>query len=331
MDAYQRDHPAIGLPVAVVYKYGDDGGGHLAALVTYYGFVSLFPLLLLGSTVLGIVLEGDPELQQRILDSAMSQIPVVGADLARPEQLGGGVLGILIGGAGAIYGALGVGQAVQNASNTAWNVPRHLRPNPFTGRLRSAGLAAVIGSNVIATTAAAGVVGRADFLGPATSVLAFAVTFGVHLATFAVVLRLSAASGPPWRRVLPGAVLASVAWIALQYGGVAFVGRYVASSPSTNGVFAVVLGLLAFLYLTSVAIVLSIELNVVLAENLYPRSLLTPFTDDVVLTEADEHSYEEIAKAQKLKGFQQIEVSFEPENETEPEHEPERHRDQPVP
>lgn len=310
IDAFQRRRRAAGLPLGVVYKFVDDTGPHLAALITYYGFISLFPLLLLGSTVLGIVLDGNPELQARIIESAMAQVPGLQQDLARPDGLGGGVAGVLIGVLGALYGASGVGQAVQNASNTAWNVPRHLRPNPVTSRVRSAGLAALIGLNVVGTTVVAGLIGSAGFLGPLGSVLVLVTTLAVHVATFASVFRLSAAKALDWRTVLPGSVLAGLAWLGLQYVGVAYVGRYVASSSVTNGVFAVVLGLLAFLYLAAVLVVVAIELNVVLAEHLYPRSLLTPFTDDVELTEADEQTYEEMAKAQALKGFQRIEVEF---------------------
>ena len=90
VDAFQQRHPAIGTPLAVVYKYVDDGGPQLAALITYYAFVSLFPLLLLASTVLGFVLSGDSELQQRLLDTALAQLPVVGDDLQRPQGIVGG-------------------------------------------------------------------------------------------------------------------------------------------------------------------------------------------------------------------------------------------------
>lgn len=311
LDAHQRRNRLTGGVIGVVYKFVDDAGTHLAALITYYGFVSLFPLLLLGSTVLGIVLAGSPELRERILEAAVSQLPGLEQDLASPEGLGGGAIGIVVGLLGATYGALGVGQAVQNASNTAWNVPRHRRPNPFLARARSAGLAALIGVDVVGTTVVAGIVGAADFLGPLGSVLVLVGTLVVHCLVFAAVFRLSAAHGPSWREVAPGAAFAAVAWLGLQYVGVAYAGRSAGTTSVTNGVFAVVLGLLAFLYLAGVLVVLAIELNVVLAERLYPRSLLTPFTDDVDLTEADEQTYEEMAKAQQLKGFQRIEVAFE--------------------
>jgi len=90
LDRYQRRHRRAGFPLAVVYKFVDDDGYFLAALLTYYGFLAIFPLLLLSSTVLGVVLSGNPELQQQVLDSALRELPVIGAQLSTPEQLSGG-------------------------------------------------------------------------------------------------------------------------------------------------------------------------------------------------------------------------------------------------
>ena len=88
-DAFQRRHPVAGFPIGVIYKFGEDQGPYLAALITYYGFLSLFPLLLLLTSVLGFVLDGHPELQQQILDSTLSQFPVIGDELAEPQGLQG--------------------------------------------------------------------------------------------------------------------------------------------------------------------------------------------------------------------------------------------------
>ena len=312
IDAFQQRHRVVGMPIAVVYKYVDDGGPNLAALITYFAFVSLFPLLLLASTILGFFLAGDGDLQRRILDSALTQLPVVGDDLQRPDGIGGGVAGLVIGLLGALYGAMGVGQAVQNACNTAWTVPRNERGNPFVLRGRSVVLLGVIGVDVIGTTALAGVIGAATVLGPLSSVALLVGTLAIHAAAFAFVFRFATARDLSWGQVLPGACVAALAWLALQYVGVAYVGRTTATSSATNGVFAVVLGLLAFLYLTCVVLVLCLELNVVLVDHLHPRTLLTPFTDNVVLTDGDKRSYTDLAKAQQQKGFQTVDVEFAP-------------------
>jgi len=115
LDDLQRRHPAAGFPLAVLYKYFDDQGGSLAALIAYYAFLSLFPLLLLLSTILGIVLVGHPGLQDQVLHSALSQFPVIGDQLGQPKRVGGGVIGLVVGILGALYGGLGVAQAQQPA------------------------------------------------------------------------------------------------------------------------------------------------------------------------------------------------------------------------
>ena len=77
------------MPIAVIYKYVDDQATYLAVIVTYYALFAIFPLLLLATSILGFLLQGDPELQQRVLDSALSQFPVLGDQFRRPEGLDG--------------------------------------------------------------------------------------------------------------------------------------------------------------------------------------------------------------------------------------------------
>ncbi len=131
LDRMHRRIPCWGSPLAVLYKFVDDQGSYLAALITYYGFLSLFPLLLLMTSMLGFVLGGDAHLQQRVLNSTLSQFPVIGSQLGDPKGLRGSGAGLVIGLLGAVYGGLGVAQAGQNATNTAWHMPRNNRPNPI--------------------------------------------------------------------------------------------------------------------------------------------------------------------------------------------------------
>ncbi len=152
LDRLQRRSRATGLVIAVAYKYVDDQGGYLAALITYYAFVSLFPLLLLLTTVLGVVLAGHSELQNQVMHSTLSQFPVIGNQLGQPYHLSGGAAAVVVGVAGALYGGLGVGQAVQNAMDTVWAVPRHARPDPIRSRVRSLMLLVLLGSALIGAT-----------------------------------------------------------------------------------------------------------------------------------------------------------------------------------
>jgi membrane protein len=313
LDRFQRKHPWAGFPLAVLYKYFDDFGSYLAALLTYYGFVSLFPLLLLFSTVLGFVLSGDQNLQHEVLSSALQQFPVIGQDLARPRHLGGGPVGLVVGIAGCLYGGLGVAQAFQYASNTAWGVPRNNRPNPLRARGRSAVLLGCAGLAVLATTALSiGGGGGAGTLGTIGKSLALAASVVINIAVTIFAFRFAPARRLSVRDVAPGAVAAAVIWQLLQSFGVVYVRHVVEHASATNAVFALVLGLLAFLYIAAMVILLSMEINVVHVIGLHPRSLLTPFTDNVILTAGDRHAYARQAKAQRSKGFQRVDVNFDP-------------------
>jgi membrane protein len=320
LDRFQQKHPWAGFPLAVAYKYFDDFGAYLAALLTYYGFVSLFPLLLLLSTILGFVLSGDQRLEHQVLTSALDQFPVIGGDLARPKRLGGRV-GLVVGIAGSIYGGLGVAQAFQYAANTVWGVPRNSRPNPFRARGRSVLLLTIAGLAILATTAlsiAGG--GGAGVLGTVGRSLALMASAVINIAVAIFAFRFAPARPLSVRNVLPGAIAAAVIWQLLQSFGVVYVRHVVEHASATNAVFALVLGLLAFLYITAVAVLICMEINVVRVIRLHPRSLLTPFTDKVTLTAGDRRAYSRQAKAQRSKGFQHVDVKFDPPA-PEPDHE----------
>jgi len=310
LDRLQRRHRRVGFVVAVVYKYVDDQGGYLAALITYYAFVSLFPLLLLMTTALGVVLAGHPELQQEVVQSTMGQFPVIGSQLQRPEELSGGALAVVIGIAGALYGGLGVGQAVQNAMDTVWAVPRVNRPDPIRSRVRSLLLLFVLGSAAITATAISAVGRAAETLGwlgkAGLTVTAVAINAGICLVAF----RVTTARRLTYRQVLPGALAAAVVWQLLQSFGAGYVAHTVTNASATNGVFALVLGLLAFLFLVSASLVLCAEVNAARVDRLHPRALLTPFTDAAELTTADRRTYTRKAKAERVKGFQRVSVRF---------------------
>jgi YihY family inner membrane protein len=313
LDHLQRRHAAAGFPIAVVYKFFDDQGSYLAALVTYYGFLSLFPLLLLLSSLLGFALQGDPHLQQQVLSSTLSQFPVIGTQLGSTGLRGSGV-GVAVGLVGLVYGGLGVAQAVQNVMNVAWGIPRNSRPNPVMARLRSlllltTGGIAVAGTTVLsALGSSAGAFGAR--LGGGVQVVLIVAAVAVNAVVFLLAFRIATARGLSWRDAAPGALTAAVAWQLLQSFGALYVGHVLKNASAVNGVFGLVLGLFAWLYVAATSMVLSVEINVVRAKRLWPRALLTPFTDDVDLTHGDRKTYSDAAEAQRAKGFESVEVSF---------------------
>lgn len=310
LDRVQQRSRIASFIIAVVYKYVDDQSTYLAALITYYAFVSLFPLLFLLTTALGVLLWNRPDWRADIVDSAISQFPLIGDQLSKPESLSGGTTAVVIGIAGALYGGLGVGQALQNAMDSVWSVPRFVRRDPIKSRIHSLLLLIILGSALIGTTLLTGL-GRnwagLGFFGTAGVVLG---SLALNTAVCVVAFRVTTVRSLTLAEVLPGAVLAAVLWQLLQWFGATYVAHVVASASVTNSVFAIVLGLLAFLYLVSTSLMICAEINVVRVDRLYPRALLTPFTDNVELTDADRKAYAGQAEAQRAKSFQQVDVTF---------------------
>jgi membrane protein len=314
VDGFQRRHRVLGFPIAVVYKFFDDQGGYVAAVLTHYALIAILPLLLIGSSVLGFVLQGHPTLQQDILTSALGQFPIIGDQLGRPGGLRGSTSAVVVGSLAATYGAIGLGQAAHNAVNTVWAIPRNSRLNPVVSRIRSlvwlvlSGFALVLIAVVSSLGSHLEIFGSG--LGGGVRWLVLIVTVVVNTVVLALMMRLSMPPRQRLREVLPGTAMIALLWQLLQVLGGVYVSRVISHASQMNGVFAVVLGLVALLYIASVMAMLGLETNVVLAKRLYPRALLTPFTDDVELTDADRRVYREYAQAQRHKGFERVNVTF---------------------
>jgi membrane protein len=316
VDGYQRSHRWLGFPIAVVYKFFDDQGSYLAALIAYYGFLSLFPLLLLLVTILGFALDGNPDLQADLFDSALAQFPVVGTQLRENvHSLTGSGAGLAIGIVVLLYGCLGVAGAMQNAFNRAWAVPHHRRPNPIVARLRSLLLLLVLGAGVLVTTVLAALTTGADAygadIGGALRMGAVVLAVLANVGLFTIAFRVLTAAEIATRDLLVGAVVAAVGWQAMQILGTYFVTHSLKGTQEAYGVFGLVLGLIAWIYVLALLTVLATEINVVASRRLWPRALLTPFTDSVELTGADERAYTDYAGSEARKGFEVIDVGFE--------------------
>jgi membrane protein len=314
-DAYQRQHRWAGLPLAVVYKFADDQGTYLAAQITYYGFVAVFPLLLLLATILGYVLHGDSHLQRQVLDSALAQFPVIGGQItANIRSFHGSPAGLIIGMVGCVYGGLGIVQAVQTTLNKVWGVPRDSRPNPVRARLRSLLMLAFGGASVIITTVLSAVGAASDAYGARLDVpvrtIATAAAIALNVTLFVVAFRVLTARHVAVRQILAGAIAAAVAWQALQWVGALLLGHEIKGATATYGLFALVLGTLAWIYLGALTTVLCAEFNAVRAGHLWPRSLLSPFTDNADLTPADQRAYTSYAQTERHKTYENIDVSF---------------------
>jgi YihY family inner membrane protein len=308
VDEFQQRRSWLAFPFAVVKKFGDDQAGNLAALIAYYGFLSLFPLLLVMVAVLGLILRGDPNLQARILDSALAQFPIIGDQLKRnitalTGQGAGVALGV--GTAVALWGGLGGMQAAQNAMNEVWDVPMKERPNFIKSRLRGLIMLVVLGTFILAATFMSGLGTSTGALGLALRVVGFGASVALNLAAFMLAYRVLTARDISWGQVFPGAVFAAIVWGALQAVGSFYVSHSLKHATAVYGFFGFVLGLLAWIYLGAQVTLYGAEINVVRVRRLWPRNLVQP-----PLSDADERTLRDAAKAQERLPQQQVEVTF---------------------
>jgi membrane protein len=296
-DALQQRHAWLAVPVAVFKKFGDDQAGNLAALIAYYAFVAIFPLMLVGVTVLDIVLKSHPALRQSLLNSALAQYPVIGAQLEHnigPLHQRG--LALVVGLLGTLIGARGVANAIQNALNSVWEIPFERRPAFPWSLLRSFGLIAVIGLGLIGTavlsTLAAGAGRVLPGFGAKLVVLVGSLVLNVGV--FWLGFRLATASDVTWRQLRLGAFTSAVTWqILLTFGGY-LVSHQLAHASPLYGTFAVVLGLVAWLYLEAELTLYAVEINVVRAYRLWPRSIAPP-----PYTEQDRRAFQLYAQVEE--------------------------------
>lgn len=312
-DRFQQRHTALGFPWAVLQKFGNDQAGGKAAIMAYYGLFALFPLLLLLATVLGFALHGDAELRDRLLNSALGNIPVIGADIrSQVHPLTGNATALVIGIVGTLYGSLGVGFAAQNAMNTVWNIPYVSWPGLLPRYARTLGVIGLLGLTVIASTALA-VFAAAVARGQGATALAVAGSVAVNLGLFLLAFMVLTAEPLRLREVAVGAIIATVFWETLQLVGTWYITRGLRHATPTYGVFAVVITLLSWLYLGSQLVLWAAEINVVLRYRLWPRSVTQP-----PLTRADRLVFRRLALMAVRRPEEKVSATFTPEADEDP-------------
>jgi membrane protein len=305
LDALQRRRSALGFPFAVAKKFGEDAAGSLASLIAHYGFLSLFPLLLALTTVLGTVLVDHPDLQQRILDSALAQFPVIGDQIQQNiHSLNGSLLALAIGVLGALWGGMGVMKTAGNAMDELWEVPKRDRPKFLRAVIRAALMLVVLGGGIVVTTLLSGI-GASDsgsFL--PLRIVGFAVAALVNIGLFLLGFRVLTVRDIPLRDLLPGAAVAGVGWLLLQAVGSYYITHQLRGASQTYGMFGVVLGLLSWLYLQAQLTLFAAEINVVRVGELWPRSLAGE------LTAADKRAYASYAEVEERRPEEDVGVGF---------------------
>jgi uncharacterized BrkB/YihY/UPF0761 family membrane protein len=306
VDRTQQRLGPVAFVFGVIKKFGDDRGGLLCAMLAFYGFLSIFPLLLLLVTVLGFLGGGPHSLTHRIEASAFAQFPLVGSKLSSNIHAlhRGNVFGLVAGILAVLWGSQGALQTAQFAQAEIWHVPGTVRPN-FWARLgRTISMMAVLGVFLVATTVLAGLVTIGNH-GTWAAIGAVVLSLGLNIVLFGVAFRVLTPRQIEWSALWPGAIVGGAGWTVLQYLGGLLVQHYLRNTSKEYGSFALVLGLIAFLYLSAQLAVYAAEMNVVLARRLWPRSIVQP-----PLTAADREVLSSLALEGKRRPEQYVGVGF---------------------
>jgi membrane protein len=293
-DQFQQRHPVIAFPYAVVKKYGDDNGGYQAALVTYYGFLSLFPLLLVAVTVLQLVFHNNKELQTKFLEGINSYFPLLGDQLSSNiGGLGKTGLGLVVGIAITLYGARGAADALRFALDTMWQVPKVKRSGFPKTVLQSFSIMGLGALGLVVTVGASSVtsaLGHAWWAGIIANIVGFIIAAVVIMLVFRVATAKSVGFKDLW---VGSAIAAFGVQLILTFGTLIVAGQ-LKGLGSLYGTFAIVLGLLFWMYLIAQIVLYAAQIDTVRKLKLWPRALVTDNP-----TKADKRAYDLYAKAEE--------------------------------
>ena len=305
IDGAQQRHRASAFAVGVIKKYGDDNGGVLVSNLAHSAFVSMFPLLLILSTILGLIAAGNPGLRHQVINDVSRQVPVIGRQLSGnvSELRRSSVVGLIIGILALTWGAMGLAQAGLFTMSQVWNLPGPARVGYFPRLGRALLFLGVLSLGVLVTTLLAALdtyTKSGAGLFALRELAAAAANSAMYFAGFRVLTPKAVRT----RQLLPGAVAGGVAWTLLQYLGTLLLHHYL-NDYSVYGFFGTVLGLLAWIYISVEIVVYAAELNVVLSRRLWPRSIVQP-----PLTDADLVVLADQALMNQRRDDQQVTVSY---------------------
>jgi membrane protein len=245
-------------------RYQRTQGDLMAAGVTYFAFLGLFPVLLLVASIFGLILSGNALLQQQLFEAIRDAFPgALGEELVR--QLEGaindaGYLG-LIALAGFLYAGLRTTDKLRIGMERIWKghveQPDILRDNlqdlVALVALGAVGLVslALTGGVTQATTWVLELLGRADEpgYGVLTWVLGISLAIAADTVVFLWLLRVVPSVSHPLRLLLPGALFGAAGLEVLKLGG----GYYLSliSDSVTASAFGGAVGLLVWINLVA--------------------------------------------------------------------------------
>jgi membrane protein len=304
VDTFQRNHTTFGFLYAVIKKYSQDNCGYLSAVISYYGFLSLFPLLVVVTSLAKLLFKNDASLKNRIINSTVHYFPIVGNQLQRsihsPKETG---IALIISLIIMLYGARGVASTLQFSISSIWYVPQFKMPSFITGLVRSVGIMAVGGVGLLAASVVSGytvISSHAIIVRVLTAIASLLILW----LTFIFIFKLAIASRKRVKQVIIGAAISAIGLVVLQTLGGLIMVHELKGLSSVYGTFALVVGILFWIYLQAEIILYAVEVDVIRDYHLFPRSLQGVQTDSDKLAELKR------AESSRQRANQKVAIDF---------------------
>lgn len=289
LDAAQKATKPTSVAVATFKKFSEDKSTGLAAMIAFWAFFSIFPLLMVLVTILGFVLPASAK--NNVLTHVAAMFPLL--DAKSITGLTGTWWPLVAGGVTALWSGMGAVRTTQTAFNSVWEIPYHERPRLIEQILRSLWVLATIGLGLVLTTLISGLVTSTATgvnLGAAGRIGGYVLAIVLDVGLFVAAFRMLTDREITTRDVLPGAILSGLVFFVLEQLSSFIIARHLKSAQSTYGHFATVITILWWFYLQALVTLLGAQLNVVLKERLHPRSLV-----EAPQTEADHRALQAYA------------------------------------
>ena len=304
IDAFQRRHIISGFAYAIFKKYSQDNCGYQSAVISYYGFLSLFPLLIVLTSLTKLILGTASPLRQRISTSTVHYFPIVGNQLQQsirsPKETGVAlIISLII----MLYGARGVATTLQYSLSSLWYIPQFKRPSFIDNLFRSLGIIIVGGAGLLIASIVSGytAIPGNDLI---VKIISSSVSLVLLWLTFIFIFKLAIAGSRSVRQVIVGAAITAIGLQILQILGGFIMVHELKGLSSIYGTFALVVGLLFWIYLQAEILLYAAQVDVIRAYRLFPRSLQGPLTD------ADKAAYEKQAETKRQSIDERIVIKF---------------------
>lgn len=270
--ALRRKSKPVDFTLSVLDGMREHRVGPNGALISHFGFLSVFPLMIAMTTVLGLVLESKPEWRDKLVDSAAEKIPILGPQLASStDKLTGSWLILILGLLVTLWSGTKAFMAVQGGLDDIDEVPIDDRASLASGRLKALIGIAIIGLAQVATVVLTSLTGVVNWFGIG-EILLFLAAVVINVVLAASIYHWLSTIDAPWRSRLPGAIFAGVLFSIFQLLGTTIVQRAIANASDVYGTFATVIALLTWISLHAVVFLIGAEINRVLRDQRLRRA-----------------------------------------------------------